>query len=107
AHTAALLLAAADTARRTVDAPLPPAERTDVNRITDAARTTLGPTAFTHTFTRGTHLTPAQALREAAPVLAELTANPAPAGITPPHAPTLSATPPQPRPRGDYPGHIG
>ncbi|MFJ9696368.1 BTAD domain-containing putative transcriptional regulator [Kitasatospora sp. NPDC101183] len=62
AHTAALLLTAADTARRTVDAPLPLAERTDVNRIT----TRLGPTP------QVPHLPPAQALHAAAAVLAAL-----------------------------------
>ncbi|MBV2156652.1 BTAD domain-containing putative transcriptional regulator [Kitasatospora sp. SUK 42] len=66
---AALLLGAAEAARRSVGAPLPPAERTDVDRITRAARTALGDAAFTGAFERGTRLTPEEALRQAAPVL--------------------------------------
>ncbi|WP_405448367.1 winged helix-turn-helix domain-containing protein [Streptomyces achromogenes] len=69
ATCAALLLGAADAARRSVGAPLPPAERTDVDRIERAARATLGDTAFTRSFTDGTRLTPEEALREAAPAL--------------------------------------
>ncbi|WP_399552870.1 ATP-binding protein, partial [Streptomyces sp. WELS2] len=67
AARAALLLGAADAARRSVDAPLPPAERTDVDRIERSARAVLGDTDFTRSFTTGTHLTPEEALREAAP----------------------------------------
>ncbi|MEV6947611.1 BTAD domain-containing putative transcriptional regulator [Streptomyces sp. NPDC051172] len=70
---AALLLGAADAARRSVGAPLPTAERTDVDRITHAAGTTLGDAAFTKTFAHGTRLAPEEALRQAAPVLARLT----------------------------------
>ncbi|MCL3992959.1 BTAD domain-containing putative transcriptional regulator [Streptomyces lavenduligriseus] len=69
AACAALLLGAADAARRSVGAPLPPAERTDVDRIERAARTTLGDAAFIRSFTTGTRLTPEEALREAAPAL--------------------------------------
>ncbi|MFJ8129650.1 AfsR/SARP family transcriptional regulator [Streptomyces hydrogenans] len=50
---AAALLGAADAERRTVDAPLPPAERTDVDRITATLHTSLGPTAFHTASTRG------------------------------------------------------
>ena len=56
AECAALLLGAADTARRSVDAPLPPAERGDVDRITAAAQAILGEPAFTHAFERGARL---------------------------------------------------
>ncbi|MFF5439839.1 ATP-binding protein [Streptomyces achromogenes] len=69
AACAALLLGAADAARRSVGAPLPPAERTDVDRIERAARAVLGDTAFARSFADGTRLTPEEALREAAPAL--------------------------------------
>ncbi|MEV4335697.1 BTAD domain-containing putative transcriptional regulator [Streptomyces sp. NPDC049590] len=69
AACAALLLGAADAARRSVGAPLPPAERTDVDRIERAARAVLGDAAFTRSFGHGSGLTPEQALREAAPAL--------------------------------------
>ncbi|MEV0630395.1 BTAD domain-containing putative transcriptional regulator [Nonomuraea wenchangensis] len=59
ARYAALLLGAADAARRSVDAPLPPAERGDVDRITTAANATLGEAAFTAAFLEGARL-PAQ-----------------------------------------------
>ncbi|WP_309112703.1 BTAD domain-containing putative transcriptional regulator [Saccharothrix sp.] len=58
--TAAVLLGAADTARRSRCAPLPEAERGDVDRITAKARAALGPD-FPEHFTRGTNLTPPQA----------------------------------------------
>ncbi|MEU0572718.1 AfsR/SARP family transcriptional regulator, partial [Nonomuraea sp. NPDC005983] len=61
ADRAALLLGAADTARRSVDAPLPPAERGDVDRITSAATATLGERAFAAAFHRGTEAGPAVA----------------------------------------------
>jgi hypothetical protein len=51
-HSAALLLGAADAARRSVGAPLPPAERGDVDRITAAAS---GP-SFASLFAQGTQL---------------------------------------------------
>ncbi|MFH8608697.1 AfsR/SARP family transcriptional regulator [Streptomyces sp. NPDC018029] len=57
---AALLLGAADAARRSVGAPLPPAERGDVDRITAAARAALGEDAFGLAFTRGAQLDPAR-----------------------------------------------
>ncbi|MFJ5787525.1 AfsR/SARP family transcriptional regulator [Streptomyces hydrogenans] len=50
---AAALLGAADAERRTVDAPLPTAERTDVDRITAALHASLGPTAFHTASARG------------------------------------------------------
>ncbi|WP_078076109.1 AfsR/SARP family transcriptional regulator [Streptomyces niveus] len=62
AGPAALLLGAATAARRTAGAPLPPAERTDVDRITHAARAALGPAAFEEVFAHGTALTPDEAL---------------------------------------------
>ncbi|UQX05414.1 BTAD domain-containing putative transcriptional regulator [Streptomyces sp. RerS4] len=54
--TAAALLGAADAARRSAGAPLPPAERADVDRITTAAHTALGPTAFKEAYDRGAGL---------------------------------------------------
>lgn len=50
---AARLLGAADAARRTAGAPLPAAERADVDRITASAVAALGPDAFADAFTRG------------------------------------------------------
>ncbi|MFF8592291.1 BTAD domain-containing putative transcriptional regulator [Streptomyces sp. NPDC015220] len=72
AGCAALLLGAADAARRSVAAPLPPAERADVDRITHAARATLGDAAFDHAFGHGARLSPEEALRRAATVLGRL-----------------------------------
>ncbi|MGW8948768.1 AfsR/SARP family transcriptional regulator [Streptomyces sp. NPDC055709] len=65
AACAALLLGAADAARRGVAAPLPPAERGDVDRVTAAARAALGGPAFTEAYARGARLTPEEAVREA------------------------------------------
>jgi predicted ATPase/DNA-binding SARP family transcriptional activator len=59
---AALLLGAADTARRSLHAPLPAAERGDVDRITASARATLGEPAFTDAFDRGARLTVEEAV---------------------------------------------
>ncbi|MEV7195082.1 BTAD domain-containing putative transcriptional regulator [Streptomyces sp. NPDC093510] len=58
AERAALLLGAADAARRSVGAPLPPAERGDVDRITAAARAALGESAYAEAFARGAELPP-------------------------------------------------
>ncbi|QMU74077.1 AfsR/SARP family transcriptional regulator [Streptacidiphilus sp. P02-A3a] len=66
AGRAALLLGAADAARRGVGAPLPPAERGDTDRIADAARSVLGAAGFAEAFDRGARLTVAQAVRRAA-----------------------------------------
>ncbi|MEU3960939.1 BTAD domain-containing putative transcriptional regulator [Streptomyces buecherae] len=65
ATSAALLLGAADAARRSVGAPLPPAERGDVDRGTAAARATLGSPAFAAAFARGAELTTSDAARHA------------------------------------------
>ncbi|MEU1150792.1 BTAD domain-containing putative transcriptional regulator [Streptomyces sp. NPDC005863] len=58
AERAALLLGSADAARRSVGAPLPPAERGDVDRIAAAASAALGPTAYADAFRRGAQLDP-------------------------------------------------
>ncbi|MFI1865265.1 AfsR/SARP family transcriptional regulator [Streptomyces jumonjinensis] len=50
----ALLLGTAAAARESVGAPLPRAERRDVDRISAAARAALGPVAYTAAFDRGT-----------------------------------------------------
>ncbi|MGR6918643.1 AfsR/SARP family transcriptional regulator [[Actinomadura] parvosata] len=57
AEIATLLLGAADAARRSVGAPLPAAERGDVDRITSATRAVLGEAAHAEAFLRGTKLT--------------------------------------------------
>ncbi|ATY16495.1 AfsR/SARP family transcriptional regulator [Amycolatopsis sp. AA4] len=56
AECAALLLGAADAARRGVEAPLPPAERGDVDRITAAVRAVLGEAGFAGAFARGAEM---------------------------------------------------
>ncbi|MFF5428098.1 MULTISPECIES: BTAD domain-containing putative transcriptional regulator [Streptomyces] len=58
---AARLLGAAHAARVSVGAPLPPAERGDVDRVTAALRTALGDAALAAAFTEGTGLGPAEA----------------------------------------------
>ncbi|MCT2589949.1 winged helix-turn-helix domain-containing protein [Streptomyces sp. N2-109] len=63
AARAALLLGAAHAARHSVNAPLPRAERADVDRITATATATLGQAAFTESFQQGTTLAPAAAVR--------------------------------------------
>ncbi|MFB9908400.1 BTAD domain-containing putative transcriptional regulator [Allokutzneria oryzae] len=58
-HTrAATLLGAADAARRSVGAPLPPAERGDVDRITAAAESAMGADGFAAAFAHGAGLSP-------------------------------------------------
>lgn len=69
AECAALLLGAADAARRGVGAPLPPAERGDTDRIAAAARADLGPAAFEEAFELGRRLTAARALGRAGEAL--------------------------------------
>ncbi|MER5862025.1 BTAD domain-containing putative transcriptional regulator [Kitasatospora sp. NPDC002040] len=54
---AAHLLGAAHAARSSVGAPLPPAERTDVDRITATLRTALGDHAFNTAHSHGSTLT--------------------------------------------------
>ncbi|MER7614352.1 BTAD domain-containing putative transcriptional regulator [Nonomuraea wenchangensis] len=63
AECAVLLLGAADAARRSVGAPLPPAERGDVDRIIAVTRTVLGEGAHAEAFLRGTELSPQKAAR--------------------------------------------
>jgi hypothetical protein len=55
---AARLLGTADAARRSAGAPLPAAERGDVDRITTRAKTALGEDAFATEFEHGTGLDP-------------------------------------------------
>jgi predicted ATPase len=59
----ALLLGAAATARASTGAPLPPAERADVDRITRAARGALGEPEFAAAYERGRALSPQEAHR--------------------------------------------
>ncbi|WP_246369229.1 BTAD domain-containing putative transcriptional regulator [Amycolatopsis echigonensis] len=61
-ESAALLLGAADAARRSVDAPLPAAERGDVDRITEAVQAILG-SRFASKFERGARLSVEDATR--------------------------------------------
>ncbi|MEV4257615.1 hypothetical protein AB0J52_31030, partial [Spirillospora sp. NPDC049652] len=56
ARRAALLLGSADAARRGVGAPLPPAERGDVDRVTASAASALGEAAFAEAFAEGARL---------------------------------------------------
>nr|WP_303715653.1 NB-ARC domain-containing protein [Kutzneria buriramensis]WKX16187.1 NB-ARC domain-containing protein [Kutzneria buriramensis] len=65
--TAALLLGAASAARAATGAPLPAAERPDVDRTTAAATTALGAAGFGETFTKGASLSPEAAYAQAAP----------------------------------------
>ncbi|SCE62262.1 hypothetical protein, partial [Streptomyces sp. OspMP-M43] len=52
-------------ARRRAGAPLPPAERADVDRVTAGVRATLGADAFTEAYGRGARLDPEEAVRRA------------------------------------------
>ncbi|MFF5832028.1 BTAD domain-containing putative transcriptional regulator [Streptomyces bacillaris] len=63
ATRAAVLLGAAAAARRAAGAPLPPAERADVDRVTAAARAALGAAAFSEAYAEGARLTPEEAAR--------------------------------------------
>ncbi|MFG2500466.1 BTAD domain-containing putative transcriptional regulator [Streptomyces sp. NPDC048441] len=65
AECAARLLGAAAAARRSVDAPLPVSERTDVHRITAAATAALGDATFAEAFRHGAELDPATAAHTA------------------------------------------
>ncbi|MFE5945585.1 BTAD domain-containing putative transcriptional regulator [Streptomyces sp. NPDC056480] len=67
AEEAALLLGAASALRASTGAPLPPAERSDVDATETRARATLGPEAFAKTFAHGTTLSHGQAVTEAGP----------------------------------------
>ncbi|MGW7427998.1 AfsR/SARP family transcriptional regulator [Streptomyces sp. NPDC054861] len=69
ADHAAVLLGAASAARRRAGAPLPPAERADVDRVTAAARAVLGAAAFAEAYDRGTRLHPEEAVDQARPAL--------------------------------------
>jgi predicted ATPase/DNA-binding SARP family transcriptional activator len=62
---AAVLLGAADAARRGVGAPLPQGERLDVDRITERATAALGESEFEAAFQAGAALAPEQAVRYA------------------------------------------
>ncbi|MGW6402431.1 BTAD domain-containing putative transcriptional regulator [Streptomyces sp. NPDC055134] len=61
AGRAAELLGAANAARRSAGAPLPPAERGDVDRITARATAALGETAFAEAYAEGANLSPEEA----------------------------------------------
>ncbi|TGZ09170.1 hypothetical protein, partial [Streptomyces rhizosphaericola] len=52
-------------ARSAAGAPLPPAERADVDRITASARAALGAEAFSGAYAEGARLTPEEAARRA------------------------------------------
>ncbi|MFF7774559.1 BTAD domain-containing putative transcriptional regulator [Streptomyces tanashiensis] len=65
ARGAALLLGAAAALRASTGAPLPPAERGDVDRVESTARAALGDAAFAAAFRRGSSLTHDAAVREA------------------------------------------
>ncbi|WP_049557398.1 BTAD domain-containing putative transcriptional regulator [Nonomuraea sp. SBT364] len=71
AESAALLLGAADAARRSVGAPLPPAERGDVDRIMAVTRAVLGEAAHADAFLRGTELPPHEAAHVARTTLSD------------------------------------
>ncbi|WP_205671766.1 BTAD domain-containing putative transcriptional regulator [Amycolatopsis sp. CFH S0740] len=64
AQSAALLLGAADAARRRVGAPLPRAERGDTDRITAAAQAVLSESGFAEAFQRGAGLSVEAAIAE-------------------------------------------
>ncbi|GHB10597.1 AfsR family transcriptional regulator [Streptomyces clavifer] len=70
ATRAAVLLGAAAAARQRAGAPLPPAERTDVDRVAASARASLGASAFTEAYDHGARLTSEEAVRIARAALA-------------------------------------
>ncbi|MBC2878670.1 MULTISPECIES: AfsR/SARP family transcriptional regulator [Streptomyces] len=72
ATRAAWLLGAADAARRGVGAPLPDAERGDVDRVTEAATAAIGPHAFADAFREGASRSLEEAVLAAREVLAAL-----------------------------------
>ncbi|WP_329209401.1 AAA family ATPase [Streptomyces sp. NBC_00683] len=76
AGCSAVLLGAAAAARRRAGAPLPPAERADVDRITSAARAALGASAFTEAFDHGARLTAEEAVLHAREVLDRIAGSP-------------------------------
>lgn len=61
ARDAALLLGAADAARKSVGAPLPPAERGDVERVATGVRAVLGADGYAESFREGAGLLPEEA----------------------------------------------
>ncbi|MEV0530539.1 BTAD domain-containing putative transcriptional regulator [Kitasatospora sp. NPDC050463] len=65
-NRAALLLGAADAARRSAGAPLPPGERADVDRIASTVRAALGAAHFATVFEQGASLPLPVAVRTAA-----------------------------------------
>ncbi|MFE7565541.1 BTAD domain-containing putative transcriptional regulator [Streptomyces sp. NPDC057539] len=72
ATCSALLLGAAAAARLRAGAPLPPAERTDVDRITSLARAALGAPAFTKSFDHGARWSAEEAVLHARTTLNRL-----------------------------------
>ncbi|MFE6036485.1 BTAD domain-containing putative transcriptional regulator [Streptomyces sp. NPDC056452] len=72
----AVLLGAAAAARRRAGAPLPPAERADVDRITSAARAALGASAFTEAFDLGARMAAEEAVLHARAVLDRIAESP-------------------------------
>ncbi|KAB2588046.1 hypothetical protein, partial [Streptomyces arboris] len=65
AATRAAALLGAAAARHRAGAPLPPAERADVDRVTTAARGALGAAGFAEAYERGARLDPEEAGRQA------------------------------------------
>ncbi|WP_073484514.1 AfsR/SARP family transcriptional regulator [Streptoalloteichus hindustanus] len=66
-RAAAVLLGAATATRDSVAAPLPPAERGDVDRITATSRKALGDKEFVTAFQHGTRLSPQEAVAQSTP----------------------------------------
>ncbi|MCX5435727.1 BTAD domain-containing putative transcriptional regulator [Streptomyces sp. NBC_00063] len=81
---AAALLGSADAARRSAGAPLPPAERGDVDRITARATAALGGPAFAEAFGHGADLSPAEAARTARLHFRAAASGEGPGGLHPP-----------------------